>query len=275
MSDRPDESSSQFSPDDDGGDPQSDGAPSSEAASSEISSSEMSTPESAAELTSAGSPKEESVSLGPACLVVVIVGLLIFSIGMVAVSVYLMSNQSMRAASAIRENLIPWVEESSLEPADRQGIIDELEVLIIDLENERLDSRQLTRLKYRLEDQPMHQWGVIQGIVAKLPETGLTEQEQTAVRQESNRLLRTASEGRLGMPKMEFVLQPVATKDMSTASERLTLKPDVTDSEIREYLTRAKNVSDKSEITTKPYTKSLVEAYRGLIDDAKAENNDS
>lgn len=221
---------------------------------------------------SAASDKEEVVSLGPACLVVIIVLLLIVSVGMAAGAVFLMGNQSERAAKAIEQQLIPWVEQSSLAEPDRRDIINDLQAIVFDIEQERFDERQLRRLRLRLEDSTILQWGVIQQLVARSKTMELTDVEKEALEVETSRLFDAACQGKFGMQQMEFLLQKAASKNFK--SGRLTLKEDISEADIREFLARSKKQCDDLKIAEDPVRKTIPQAFRDLIEDAKAETSD-
>ena len=214
-----------------------------------------------------GAAKVDTVPLGPACSVLAIFLLLIVSVGAVVISAFLLGSQSERAVAALRQQLIPWVEQSSLRERDRNQIVDELEALVIDLENDRLNSRQLTRLKVSLEDAPILQWGTVQRLNEATESSGLTEQEKAAVARESNRLLRMVMAGQLGMQKLEFLLQPVSTKNRLDG--RLTLNEDVDDAAIQEFLLRATTTLDRFEVDEQPLEMTVPQVFRHLLDEAR------
>ena len=218
--------------------------------------------------TDSVSPGEKQVPLGPACLVVAVFGMVIFSVAMVAASWMLMGNQAVFAARALELQLIPWVEQSSLEPTDRDRILDDLKQLVDDLKHDRLDERQMVRLKLRIADSPVLQWGVIQQAEAKIRSSNLTDEEKQGAELELDRLLRTVSEGKLGMEQLEFLVQPIATKERN--SGRLTLSEKADDAGLREFLRRTKGLADKQQIPSEAFAKSPSQVFRSLVEEALA-----
>lgn len=93
---------------------------------------------------------DKDVSLGPACVVIGIFGLVGISVFFVYMSMMLMGNQGKTAVSSVREQLIPWVEQSSLGQNDRQIIVGRLNEISDSMEREELTTRQLSRLGIRL-----------------------------------------------------------------------------------------------------------------------------
>ncbi len=214
------------------------------------------------------SSNEKQVSLGPACLVVFIIAALLFSVTMIVAAWMIMGNQGPMAARAIESQMIPWVEQSSLEPTDRDSIVRELRDLVEDLKADRLDERQMFRLKARIADSPVLQWGAIQQLQAKIQASGLTQQEKEDADLQLDRFLRCAGEGKMAMEQMEFVVQKVVTKERS--SGRLTALSSTDDQALREFLRRAKALCDNAKIPEEPFPKSPAQVFHALVEDGLA-----
>ncbi len=217
-------------------------------------------------------PTQETkdVSLGPACLVVVVFGLVLASVAVIYMSASLMGSQGRRAAHSLRRQLIPWVELSSLTKADRDSIVEQLSDLANNMDREELTARQLTRLGLRLQGNPIFQWGVVEQInrVAQ-SSTGLTPREKEEFARECDRWLRSASDGKLSMQQMEFALQNVAVKEVR--SGRLTVREQVTDDGLREFLRRISSIDDSLEVGKDPFEKSVSQILRAMIEDGLKE----
>jgi hypothetical protein len=214
--------------------------------------------------------KEKDVSLGPACLVVFIFMLVALCIVVAILSFLLTGKQGGRAAYALREQLIPWVDQSSLSPTDQVAVIDELTTLASQMERDELTSRQLTRLGVRLSDSTILQWGIVEEINRRAQaSTGLTEQEKADFARLCDRWLRSAGEGRLSMTEMEFAFQQTATKD--PRSGRLTLRDQIDDDQLREFQRRVLSICEKQKISTEPYEKSVSQVFKLMIEDGLAE----
>jgi len=179
-------------------------------------------------VNSSSPPKAKDVSLGPACLVVLVFLLVILCIVVAVMSFLLTGKQGGRAAYAIREQLIPWVDQSSLSKTDQVAIIEELTSLASEMEQDKLTSRQLTRLGVRLSDSPILQWGVVEEIHRRAQASkGLSANEKEDFSRLCDRWLRSAGEGKMSMPDMEFAFQTTASKD--GRSGRLSLKEKIDD----------------------------------------------
>jgi hypothetical protein len=217
-----------------------------------------------------GQTKPKDVPLGPACFVVFIFGLVILCVAVAIMSFLLTGKQGGRAAYAVREQLIPWVDQSELSQTDQVAIIEDLTALASQMEQDKLTSRQLTRLGVRLSDSPILQWGVVEEINRRAQASkGLTEQEKTDFERVCDRWLRAAGEGKLSMNEMEFTLQTTARKD--GRSGRLTLKDEVDDDQLREVYRRILAICEKYKIALEPYEKSVSQVFKLMIEDGLAE----
>ncbi len=212
-----------------------------------------------------GGPQKD-VSLGPACLIVVVIGAICLSVGMIAMAAMMSGSKGRQAAYTVRESLIPWIEQSSLSKLDQQIIVERLNDLSIAMEREELTTRQLSRLALRLSDSPVLQWGVVEQLIGATKVSAMTEVEKQEFRKECDRLLRTASEGKLNIQDMEFAVQNVATKDQK--SGRLTIRDDTNEDRLREFQRRITAISDKQSMTHDAFEKSVSQVVVGMIEDA-------
>ena len=213
---------------------------------------------------------QKDVSLGPACLIVVIIGALCLSVGMIAMAAMMTGSQGKRAAYAVREQFIPWIEQSSLPNSDRQNIVSRMNQLSEQMEREELTKRQLGRLVLRLADNPLFQWGVVEQLIAKVNASdGFTNEEKAEFQAGCDRWLRAASDGKLSLQDMEFALQHVSTKDQR--SGRLSMREDANDERLRECQRRIATICDKLEISKEPFEKSVTQVFSRMMDDALSE----
>ena len=212
---------------------------------------------------------QKDVSLGPACLIVVIIGAVCLSVGMIGMAAMMTSSQGRRAAYSVREQVIPWVEQSSLSRTDRENIVEKLTKLSVAMEREELTSRQLSRLLLRMTDSPVLQWGVVEQLDQRAQTSSLSESEKEEFRSACDRWLRSASEGRLSLQDMEFAVQNVATKDQR--SGRLTMRDDTNEERLREFHRRMTAIADKHSMTNEAFDKSVSQVFLTMIDEALAE----
>ena len=212
---------------------------------------------------------QKDVSLGPACLIVVIIGAVCLSVGVIGMAAMMTGSQGRRAAYSVREQVIPWVEQSSLSKTDRENIVEKLSNLSVAMEREELTARQLSRLLLRMSDSPVLQWGVVEQLNQRAQTSSLSEAEKDEFRSACDRWLRSASEGRLSLQDMEFAVQNVATKDQR--SGRLTMRDDTNEERLREFHRRMTAISDKHSMTHGAFDKSVSQVFLTMIDEALAE----
>ncbi|GIW98827.1 MAG: hypothetical protein KatS3mg111_2160 [Pirellulaceae bacterium] len=213
----------------------------------------------------AGSATKEP-SLGPACLVVVVLGLATFSAICAFGSYFMLRDQYPLAEKAIRQQLIPWIESSQLAEEDRAAIIAELEHLLPLLRNRQIDPQQLSRLHSCLQDNPVLLWGAVQAVERQAAAAGLSDVEITALRRLNQRLLRGAAERILSRNDIEYVLQPCAR--VRDDGQSLEAREGLSADELRQYMQRAEQVLERNRIPNEPYPRTPAEAFATLIDEA-------
>jgi hypothetical protein len=212
----------------------------------------------------------KDVSLGPACGVVFIF-LIAGGCVLIAILSFLLLGQSgKRAAYSVREELIPWIDRSSLSAADRTSMVEQLTGLANQMERDELTARQLSRLQIRFTDAAIFQWGTVEELNRRAQKSaGLSEAEKEEFSAVCDRWLMAAGEGKLSMNEMDFALQGVATKEPQ--SGRLTVKAEVADDQIRETQRRILAVCEKYKVANEPFDKSPSQVLRTIIEDGLAE----
>ncbi|MBU6175962.1 MAG: hypothetical protein KGQ60_19320 [Planctomycetes bacterium] len=209
------------------------------------------------------------VSLGPACLVIGIFGLVGLSLFFVYMSIMLMGNQGKRAAMSVHEQLIPWIERSLLGQNDRQVIIDRLETLAKEMEREELTSRQLTRLALRLTESTILQWGVVEQLNQIAQSSDLNAAEKEEFSKACDRWLHCASTGKLNMKDMEFGTQNVCIKEHP--SGRLVPREKIDADRLREFMRRITTMCDRFEVPKEEFSKSVSQVFLQVIEEALEE----
>ncbi len=215
-------------------------------------------------------PKD--VSLGPACGVVFLLGGVVFAI-IVSVSAYLLiGKQGERASSAIREQLIPWVDESELSVPDKARINERLMDLAADVEAGKVTDRQLGRLRTRLTQNPVLQWGVIDNTIALAQSSGeFTDAERRELQKISDRLLMASSEFKISMEELGFLVQKLATRD--SQSGLLETRPEISHSDVITFMQRSEELMASREVGDPPENSpSVAQVFEKMINDALDES---
>ncbi len=209
-------------------------------------------------------PKEPS--LGPACLVVTILSLAVFSSLCAFGSYFVFSDQYPLAAKSIEQQLIPWVESSQLDQQNKAKIVDQLQKLLPQLESRSMDKEHLLRLRNCLQDNPVLLWGGIQSILAQAPGTELSPTELETLQRLTERLLRMAAERGLSRRDLEFTMQELSQVRQDGLS--IEVKSDLTADQIRTFMQRAESLLKSNDVPNEPYDKTPAEAFAILIEKA-------
>ncbi len=191
-----------------------------------------------------------------------LIGLSLFFVYM---SIMLMGKQGETASRAVREQLIPWVERSSLEQTDRRVIVERLEELSEEMGREELTSRQLDRLKLRLFESTILQWGTVETLNRIAQSSELSDQEKSEFSLACDRWLHAASLGHLHMRDMEFGTQNVCM--IEPKSGRLVPRQEITEEMLREFMRRINSMSDKFQIPKEEFTKSVSQVFLQIVED--------
>lgn len=205
-------------------------------------------------------------SMGPACLVIVILMLAAGCAFCAFGSFFFFSDQAALAEKGVTRQLIPWVEQSNLRPDDKRQILESLRDTVEQVRQRTLTSRQLSRLKNALEDNPVLLWGTVEDVLLQAPQAGLSEVEQQAAQRVTQRLLHAAALRKLSRNDLEYTLAP-CVRGRADGMGIEALSP-LTAEQLKEFINRAEKITDGTEIPDEPYEKSLPEVFRGLLNDA-------
>lgn len=205
-------------------------------------------------------------SMGPACLVIVVLTLAVFFAFCAFGSFFFFSDQPALAERGINEQLIPWVETSNLSPPDKRAVLADLEDAVEQVKSRQLTSLQLSRLKNALEDNPVLLWGTVEAVMAQADDAGMPTVEIEAGKRVTQRLLRAASERKLGRNDLVYVLE--GCTHARADNQGLEANTPLTATQIRDFLGRAERFADGMKISIEPYEKSVPEVFRGLIEEA-------
>lgn len=196
------------------------------------------------------------------------------------------ADQHKYAEPAITEQLIPYVEQSTLATEDRESILLQLEALLPKIRNKEITTQQLYRLRNCLTDNPVLLWGVVQSVVSQAKKLsaesgegsdGITAVELEALNRIERRMLSAAANRRIGRNDLEITLQSCAV--LAKNQSGLEVKADLTPTQIREFMTRSEQLinrveqlssgedqaNNKPKTPIEPYEKTPAEAFEALI----------
>jgi len=196
------------------------------------------------------------------------------------------ADQYKYAEPAITEQLIPYVEQSTLATEDRESILRQLQALLPKIRNKEMTTKQLYRLRNCLTDNPVLLWGVVQSVVSQAKKLsvesgggsdGMTAVELEALDRIERRMLRAAADRKIGRNDLEITLQSCAV--LAKNQSGLEVKPDLAPTQIREFMTRSEQlitrveqianredqVNNKPKSPIEPYEKTPADAFEALI----------
>jgi hypothetical protein len=208
------------------------------------------------------SPPEPS--LGPACLVVSILGLAVLSSVCAFGSWIVFSDQYPLAEKAIQKQLIPWVESSQLAADDKEAILARLHNLETQVGQREISRQQLLRLRNALQDNPVLLWGGIQSVLAQAPDTGLTQTELEALNRIERRMMRAAADRLLSRNDVEFTLQGLTVVRQDGLS--VEVRPDLTAEDIRRFMKSAENLLNVNKVPNEDFDLTPAQTFNLLID---------
>ncbi len=211
-------------------------------------------------------PQTKEPSLGPACLVVSILSLAVFSSVCAFGSWIVFSDQYPMAEQAITKQLIPWVETSQLAQSDKESILNQLHELVPLVGERQISKEQLLRLRNCLQDNPVLLWGGLQSILAQAPETELTPTELETLQRIERRLMRMAAEHKLSRRDLEFTLQDISSVRQDGLS--IEVNTGLTADQIRVFMKRAENLLNTNEIPNEDFEKTPAETFEILVEKA-------
>ncbi len=205
-------------------------------------------------------------SLGPACLVVVILALAVVCIVCAFGSWFMFSDQPAMAERGIQVQLIPWVQASSLSPEDKASIVRQLEDMTTLVRSRQLTTIQLSRLKNCLEDNPALLWGAVEEILRQGKDVGLTDTELEAAQRTAQRLLRMTAQRKLSRNDMEFALD----KCIQRTADRTGIEvvDPLTGEHVREFSKRGQQLADAQKIPFDPYEKRPSQVLEAMLKEA-------
>lgn len=149
------------------------------------------------------------------------------------------------AARTIRGTIISELEQSRLEPATKQQVIERLLTLADDIESKKLENWQAGGVMNRIIRSPLLRWGDLQAIDAWAA-TNLPQSEYAEFHKQITRFFRAAELDRAIASDLQDILLPVTSGDPREMLGRL--KTDLVDNEVREVAVRARIVADRAEV---------------------------
>lgn len=168
------------------------------------------------------------------------------------------------AARTLRATIIPELDQSRLDPAEKTAVVKELSQLADDIEAEMYENWQAGGIMQRLINMPMMRWGDLEAVAAWAEKNLLEGQREDASKQIS-RFFRAVELDRAIARDIHEILAPVATPE--NAGGFVQLRSDLNDQDVAEVVRRCKLVADRAEIPDQTFNGvSLTQIVRRQIE---------
>lgn len=149
------------------------------------------------------------------------------------------------AARTLRGSMLPEIEQSRLDPATKQLVIQRLSKVATDIDNKLYENWQAGGIMNRLVRSPLLRWGDLLAVDAWAAEN-LPEAERDNFHEQVTRFLRAAELDRALAMDLQDVLSTVTLNDPASILGRLKEELVITD--VREVAVRAKIVADRAKV---------------------------
>lgn len=210
------------------------------------------------------------VSMVPAIMAGCAGLLMLFFVTCAVGTYFLFGKQTELAARTLRETLIPMVEQSNLAPSEKEEVLDELQLLLMQTESGQLENWQAGGTMQRLRLIPIVQWGDLDAILGMTAARQWSEEEQEDVALQVSRVKHGVQLGLVRASDIDRILEPV-TKPVDDVRDRV-LDRSVSDEKLRETVERLRLLANHADVPEQwSETTSLLEVVRDAIAAGKAE----
>lgn len=169
------------------------------------------------------------------------------------------------AIRTLKGAYVTELEQSYLEPATKQAVVEEVQKLITNMEEGKYENWQSAAIMQRLQRLPVVQWGELQAIQLFIEKTnGKNSSEQL---KQLSRLQQAVEKGLVTSFDFQEVLNAVHRTDPNNASGVSLIQP-LGSKEVAEVCFRAKLVADRVKIADREFPNvDLADIVRREIDE--------
>lgn len=175
------------------------------------------------------------------------------------------------AARTLSGHTIPTVEQSQLEPEDKQAITKILRQVVEDAESGRLENWQASGVMNRLTTLPILEWGDLAAVEALIQaDESLDDDAKAEAVKQFSRLRHDIVRGAATTFEVNEVVSPVLVEDQSLRGRRLASTP--TTEQLQDVVTRAGLVADRDQVDDRLMPpSSIVNLVRQEVEAGKTE----
>ena len=191
--------------------------------------------------------------------------LMVFFITCAVGTWYLYQQRGEMALATMKGALIPHLEQSSLDPAEKAATIGELQRFMRRAREEQLEPWQVAGVMQRLYRAPLLSWGDLQRTAAIIRDREtIGEDGRNDAQRDISRLMRGAELGEVTQLDMLSIFEPISSKENNEAGYTLIDQPS--DAALAEFIHRVGLVAKRADVPEKTYEVQLADVVRRLID---------
>lgn len=167
------------------------------------------------------------------------------------------------AVRTLRGSLIPELEQSRLDPEQKQAVVNRIDELADQLESGRYEQWQAAGVMQRLQRLPVLQWGELAAVETFAVKQGGDLADRAEL--QFSRLRRAVELGDVTSFDVEDVLKPVLIVDQNASNGRRLREPLDAES-VAEVIQRAELLADRSDVPDQSYQVELDPLLRRAIE---------
>ncbi len=215
---------------------------------------------------------EDQDDEGPGCLPAIVAGTLLLGIAaaiICGVTTWILYQKRTELAVRTLQGFVPMIEQSLLAPDDKAKVIDQFKALIQEMSAPDYSPARAAAIMQRVVRLPIPHWGELDA-VESFVKVNFEGDEREQALTELSRVRRAIQTNQATVFDVIEVLEPVAVVNDMTGSR--TLKPRLTQDDVREVIVRAKVLADRAKIENRRYPRiEMSTILRQEIKAAKAD----
>ncbi|QDV12133.1 hypothetical protein CA51_20090 [Rosistilla oblonga] len=189
---------------------------------------------------------------------------MLFFISCAGGTYYLFQQRGEFALRTIDGTLIPLIEQSRLEPDEKQATIAQLREFIKRGRSGELEDWQVAGVMQRLVRAPIISWGDLQYVGSVIAQRdSFSDDEKVEFLGELSRLQRGAELDKVTQFDMADIFEPISSP--ADHESGYSLNQEFSDEALREFIARAGLVADRAEVPEKTYDVKLVSIIQRQI----------
>ncbi len=167
------------------------------------------------------------------------------------------------AIRTLRGSYIPALEQSLLDPQEKNAVVSRMEEFASELEQGKYENWQAAGVLQRMQRLPVLQWGELEAVQGFIEKSDDPQKQQSL--EQLSRLRRGVELGKATSFDFEDILQPVLESDDQSPGGRRIIQP-LTSEGVKIVIGRAKRFADAVNVPEQRFDVSLDSIIRREID---------